>query len=97
MLHLQQMYRIPYSEHYYDVNYPMESAGKACARDLNDAMFIYFAKPQDFSTQRYCVQSCPKKLQQIQCSASENCAGVISSYDTVPTEHRLGLICGPAD
>ena len=91
------MYDVCYSAHYLDVNYPMESAGKACARDLGDAMFIYFANPKDFSSQRYCVQSCPKSLQQIQCSSQDNCAGVVSSYDTVPTEHRLGLICSPAD
>lgn len=94
---IQQTYPIFHSEHYLQVNYPVQSTGKICYLELNTTPFIYFRNMRDFTKQRFCVSACPKIGQQIKCNPGTNCAGIVSTYDTSETIHNLGGYCVPTD
>lgn len=44
---LQQKYPLSHPDHFYQVNYPVDSAGKMCYLDLPNHPFIYFRQPHN--------------------------------------------------
>ena len=83
-------------ENYYQTNFPTDDAGKTCSYDQPNQPYIYFANPNDLSTGRYCVSSCPNVGEPLQCS-QENTSKCVafggSQYSTQGVVNRLGAFC----
>lgn len=96
----QKRYNQNYSANYYEVNYPSDSNGHTCFYDHQDAPYIYFSNPNDVTTGRYCVSTCPGYGEALQCSAADKdyCSKFAKSeYGTYNTVNRLGAFCMPKD
>lgn len=65
---LSPRYVDEYSENYYEANFPVDDSGKTCAYDYPDQPYVYFSNPNDLSSGRYCVSSCPGLGEALQCS-----------------------------
>lgn len=97
---VSQRYRDIDSENYYEANFPTDDNGRTCSYDYPKQPYVYFSNPNDLTSGRYCVSSCPGQGESLQCSeANANACSAFgpSQYPTVGTVNRLGAFCNPVD
>jgi hypothetical protein len=80
------------------VNYPVDDTNNSCYYQQEDAPYIYFLNPNDLTSQKYCVKTCPTaSMQQLRCSDQHPCKGTVSSYASSGVINNMGGFCEPSD
>ena len=98
LLHLFEMYPRLHSENFYAVNYPVDDTNNSCYYQQEDAPYIYFLNPNDVTSQKYCVKTCPTlSMQQLSCSDQHPCQGKVSSYPSTAVINNMGGFCQPTE
>lgn len=63
-----EVHNLDIKDNFYETNYPVNDSGSTCSYDQPNFPYIYFANPNDLSSGRYCVSTCPNVGEPLICS-----------------------------